>query len=261
MKTHPYTVISAVVGLFLPSSASAYVLLVDDFSSGTTTPDFRVYENKIDLGWHKAIGYGAVMPSEWDISGGNLSNASTVSGSGYPTTQPSEAPVGQILSNALSSDPASSLTISFDYDVAPGDTLYAHFWGYTGTATGTGFVSNIEAGTNGAANDGQGGGGSTLQSFNLTDGAASGFGSTASSISGALTGSGQSTTIIDIPALGIPGVSTLSDLDYFYIGFAKNEDGLAGTTSIDNLVIRVPEPSRTVLLGLGLGVVCLTRKR
>ncbi|MEZ7957082.1 MAG: PEP-CTERM sorting domain-containing protein [Rubritalea sp.] len=50
-------------------------------------------------------------------------------------------------------------------------------------------------------------------------------------------------------------------MDYYLIQFAQEEDGLAGTTSIDNFSITaVPEPSSTALLGLG-GLALIMRRR
>ena len=80
------------------------------------------------------------------------------------------------------------------------------------------------------------------------------------SITGQLSGTGTFTLTIDVSTLGIAGVSTVGDIDTFFLAFAGNET-TGGTTWVDNLVITVPEPSSTALLGLGLSSILLRRKR
>ena len=235
-----------VVGSVLTANAHGVVIVDDDFTSGSVISDFRVYENRIDDGWLKAIGYGSVVASEWTITGGQAENASTVSGSGYPTTQPSETPLSQIVSNPDPSDTRTVIEYSFDYSVGAGDSLYAYLWAVTGTSDDDGeFISNIEAGTNGNI-DGNGGNSVELTEYNLLNGesSATGIGATGDSISGLLTGSGKFFISIDVASLGISGVSEAGDIDYFYLAFAKNENGSAGTTSIDNVLLQsVPTPA------------------
>ena len=84
----------------------------------------------------------------------------------------------------------------------------------------------------------------------------------ASSISGELTGSGIFDKTFSVSALGIPGVTSVADLDYYVIQFAKEEDGTAGATSIDNVrLTAVPENSTCVLLGVGLAILSFARRR
>lgn len=95
----------------------------------------------------------------------------------------------------------------------------------------------------------------------MKDGAASGFGGTATAISGLLTGSGTYSTTFSITSLGITGVTTAGDLDYYLIQFAQDEDGNPGVTSVDNFSLTaVPEPSSLALLGLG-GLLIVRRQR
>jgi len=148
------------------------------------------------------------------------------------------------------------LTFSFDYSVAAGDTLYAHLWGLTGEA-GTAHVGSFF--DLGVAN----GDGALISSastttktiYNLTDGATSG-GTAASAISGPLTGSGTFTTNINLFDLNMPGVNTAADLGWYVIQFAKDEDGLTGITTIDNLSLtasyKAPSGYRGWLGGYGL---------
>lgn len=251
-------------GTLWATAAHGAVLLSDDFAGGSITNEFRVYEHRIDDGWLKAIGYGSVVTSAWTITGGQVENTSTAAGGGYPTTQPSETPLSQIFTNPATTDTQHKLTLDFDYSVGAGDTLYAHLWAVTGTSDGdTEFISNIEGGANGAV-DGNGGTSVELTEYNLLNGesSATGIGATGDAISGPLTGTGSFNLTIDLDTLAISGVSDVGDIDYFYIAFAKNENGAAGTTSIDNVLLRsVPSPA-ALPAGLALiGALAARRRR
>lgn len=250
-------------GTCLSSVATAEVLLSDDFGSGTVNTTFRAYENTINSGWRKAPGYNAVVESAWQITGGRVQNDSMVAGTGYPTTQPSESPLMSFISGGGTTEHL--LRFEFDYSVAAGDKLYAHLWGYTGTSsTPGGFVSNIEGSNSGNMNVSEGADGSTLDGFNLTNGATSNYGHRSQAISGELTGTGSFSTTFRLSDLGISGVSTAGDLDYYLIQFGKDEDGTAGTTWIDNvrLTATVPEPSSIAFLTVCLvAAVVLQRRR
>lgn len=253
-----FQLFSLILGVFVwsplvQSDAHAnMILLSDDFSAGSVSTTFRAYENTINTGWRKAPGYGSVVESAWTISGGQAQNASSASGTGYPMTQPSETPLFNFFSSSATDE--THLTLMFEYSIPNGDSLFAHLWGYTGVLSApSGFVSNIEASHSGNMNVAENAAGSTLDGFNLTDGATSGYGSALSAISGELTGSGTFSTTFRVADLGIPGVSTAGDLDFFLLQFGKDEDGLAGTTSIDNVTLvasTIPEPSSLLLMFL-----------
>ncbi|MEM7453505.1 MAG: PEP-CTERM sorting domain-containing protein [Planctomycetota bacterium] len=250
----------AVTGLLFTSNASAD-LIIDDFSSGsvsTTTDGFRLRHNNIDGGWQAARQGGG---SAWMVSGGTLQNSSTVNTNGYPNYIPGEAPVAQGISLAgLGITPgATEIFVDFDYDVAAGDTLYVTLWGYTGTFDpGTSTIyANLEARYGLSNNEGS----STLDAFNLLDGATTGFGGTTNPFA-TLTGSGSFSGTIDLTALAIPGVTEVSDLTVISLGFGKMEDGLAGTTSIDNLSLTtIPEPSSIALIGMTVLGIAARRRR
>jgi len=264
MKSNKHWLAIPVIALVLAvTAAQGATLLQDDFSSGSIINEFRVYEHRIDDGWLKAPGYGSVVQSAWTITGGQAENASTVAGSGYSTTQPSETPLSQIWTNPVPGDTNPKLKLSFDYSVGSGDSFYAHLWAVMGSPDGdTEFISNIEAGSNGAI-DGFGGNSAELTEYNLLNGesSATGIGGTGDAISGLLTGTGSFSTTIDIASLSIPGVSDAGDIDYFYIAFAKDENGSAGTTSIDNVkLVSIPTPA-ALPAGLALlGIVALRRR-
>jgi hypothetical protein len=86
-----------------------------------------------------------------------------------------------------------------------------------------------------------GGSGTEWDASNLKDRADVGFGGSESSLSGALTGTATYTTTINIAALGIPGVTASGDLSYLSLALAKDANGTAGTTTIDNVVLE-PRP-------------------
>ena len=236
-------------------SQASIVILSDDFSSGSVTTTFRAYESNIDTGWRKAPGYGSVQVSEWTIASGVAGNASTVAGSGYPTTQPSETPLINFFSAAGSTE--THLRFEFDYNVTGGDKLYAHLWAITGTSDFDGeFVSNIEGAHSGNVNTTNNSG--ELTAYNLKNGATGGIGGASQAISGELTGSGSFHKSFSIADLGISGVTTAGDIGYYLVQISKDEDGTAGNTSIDNfsLIANVPEPSAFAMFGLvaaGLG--------
>ncbi len=206
-------------------------LIDDDFSSDTVTAtSTRLFENQVDGDWITC------HDSEWMVVGGKLQNADTTAGT-YPDARPSESAVAQIVANTLG---GSEITLSFDYDVAEGDTLYTHFWAHTGVVSGSNkFVANIEP-CDGVMHNTEGGTGlnTTLDAYNLKDGADDGWhGTPATSISGALTNSGSYTVTVSIAELGIPGIDSFSDFSHITLGFCKEEDGFAGTTSIDNVLV------------------------
>jgi len=275
--------------LFGLNSQAATILLQDDFSTdhGTspTVADperaFRVYETEIDDGWLRRFGNTTTYPNDpvpgvggdatgdpgsWYITNGRVENADTTVDDGWQGS-PSESALVQVFSNPVAGSSGDIfLNLSFDYNVASGDTLYAHFWAITGTPDFDGeFISNMEGSNNGNV-DGGGGNSAELTEYNVKDGESSAtqIGLSTDAISGALTGSGTFTTQTTFSSLGIPGVSVAGDIDYFYIAFTKNEDGLAGTTWVDNLSITsspTPEPGTLGLFGLGALILSATRRR
>ncbi|MFT5127194.1 MAG: fibronectin-binding autotransporter adhesin [Rhodothermales bacterium] len=225
--------------------------IFDDFSSGSVSlVGTRMYEAYIDGGWRarQSTGLGA---SAWTVSGGTLNNASSSVGP-YGGPDPYYQAEGAVIQMVATTMDSASITLEFDYSVPAGDSLYVHFWGYTGSIVGAGTrIGNNETGGGTYFNEESeviGASGTELDAYNLkdgNDGTGTSIGNTANSISGALTGAGTYSTTIAVAALGIPGVTTSGDLSYLSLAFAKDEDGTAGTTAIDNAVLRATQTTVT----------------
>ena len=245
------------------TSTAAGVVLLDDFSTDTTvTPEGRVYESTLDAGWRGTTGYGGgdhTSPehdSQWDISTGTLNNDANQTDS-YVR---GETPAYNWFTNPIVGDTRTKMTISFDYSTSGSDTLTAHFWAVqTGGAAGSvSWITNNQGWINGNSGQNEDTSSGGYDTFNLLDGDTTP--DNTDSITGQLSGTGTFTLTIDVSTLGIAGVSTVGDIDTFFLAFAGNET-TGGTTWVDNLVITVPEPSSTALLGLGLSSILLRRKR
>ena len=245
------------------TSTAAGVVLLDDFSTDTTvTPEGRVYESTLDAGWRGTTGYGGgdhTSPehdSQWDISTGTLNNDANQTDS-YVR---GETPAYNWFTNPIVGDTRTKMTISFDYSTSGSDTLTAHFWAVqTGGAAGSvSWITNNQGWINGNSGQNEDTSSGGYDTFNLLDGDTTP--DATDSITGQLSGTGTFTLTIDVSTLGIAGVSTVGDIDTFFLAFAGNET-TGGTTWVDNLVITVPEPSSTALLGLGLSSILLRRKR
>lgn len=251
--------------LAISSSEQAHaagVILQDDFSTDTTvTPIGRVYESTLDTGWLGTTGYGATHTSpandsKWDITGGRLENPTTNTTS-YVN---GETPTFNWFTNPIVGDTRTKMTISFDYSTSGSDTLTAHFWAVQedGTIGANSFITNNQGWINGNSAQNQNTSSGGYDTFNLLDGDTTP--DNPDHITGLLNGTGTFTLTIDVSTLGIAGVSDVGDIDTFFFAFAGNETG-GGTTWIDNLVITVPEPSSTALLGLGAFAFALRRRR
>ena len=252
--------------LVISSSDSAHaagVILFDDFSTDTTVdPVGRVYEFTLDAGWRGTTGYGGgdhsspEHDSQWDISTGTLNNDANQTDS-YVR---GETPAYNWFTNPIVGDTRTKMTISFDYFTDGSDTLTAHFWAVqTGGAAGSvSWITNNQGWINGNSGQNEDTSSGGYDTFNLLDGDTTP--DNVDSITGQLSGTGTFTLTIDVSTLGIPGVSTVGDIDTFFLAFSGNET-TGGTTWVDNLVITVPEPSSTALLGLGGLVFAFRRKR
>jgi hypothetical protein len=254
MKKHTTPLaLSLLAALITLQSTQAADILVDDFS-GTSVikTNQRLNENEINAGW-EANGAGPPT-SDWTITGGFLSNSSTAI-----DNVASEGGVGQVVS--YGADANTAVTISFNYDIGSGDNLYLHLWGLDGTydPSTNGQIVNFQA-INGGIFFQNGDAAVTGHNFKIGQNAGGG----ANTALASLGGSGTYSNTIDIGSLNIAGVTTAGDFEYYMLGFARNEVGTAGTTSISNLSFTsVPEPGTYALLaGLtGLVFVMLRRRR
>ena len=239
----PLTIV-AFAGMALLGSALPAATIINGFSSESTT---GLTLTTIDGTWHNASTNVA-----WDISSGVLTH-SPVS----PYGAADEALIGQIVD--LTSFEGNSLTLSFDYNVATGNTLYAHLRGVDSSTTAWSMNLGAQNGNSWDTNTG----GTT---YNLFDGltlpnsgtANSGDADEAVSFAGGTSGSYSVT--IDLSGYT---VSDISDYGYLMLGFAANASADSAST-ISNLSLTVvPEPGTYALLGglLALGHVMLRRRR
>jgi len=244
-------------------------LLTDGFDTPGAPPDAgRVWDNRgyIDNGWYATSGYGTPnSPSLWDITataGGRLENPASTdpAGNGSQYTE-SESPAWQWWTNPMAgSSSATSLSLSFDYGTGTGDTLTAHLWAVqtNGVSGANAYITNNQGWINGNSGQNQVSSAAGYTPYNLLN--ASNAPSNAS-VSGALTGAGTFNGAFDLSTLGIPGVSTVGDIDTFFIAFAANEVG-GGTTWVDNLTVAIPEPSSSLLMACGgLVIGCMRSRR
>jgi len=247
-------------------------IIVDDFSSGSVIKDNNsIFENDIDFGW-RAHYLASVCraTSEWVIANGQMANSSTNAYTlGYgpnlcsdpPSLSyiPANAPVAQMVS--LNGRSGASIDISFDYNIAPGDSLNIYLIGVAGTydlnMSGGGYVGGLDN-KNWDVNYlglGRSGGDVNLARYDLKDG------DTSPTSLASLTGSGTYTTSIVLSALGgalaTADIDDVSGLNYLSVGFAKVEDGVMGAgqnlTSIDNLLISSGSLPITVPAVIGNG--------
>lgn len=201
-------------------------IINDNFISDSTVIDAgnSLNEFDTDFTWHKNN-----FNSSWSVTGGQLVNNPDPS-DGYD--EKDEGLIGQMVD--MSGFAGSTLTISFDYNVGAGNTLYLHVRGaddqgslqwsiWLGAPNGSAWDTS-PGGTGNRYNllNGQGGSGTLVWPDN---GAFQG--------ATALTGSGTYVTNIDISGYA---VSDLADYEYLMVGFAMNVTADNNTT-IDNVLV------------------------
>jgi hypothetical protein len=251
MKTKITSLITAgILGTSLASqgAVSALTLIDDDFSSSTT--DGGRF-NKSDIDTDTWIG-----SADWSISGGALTNAAT--------TGQSTHLINSVSSTATYLD---KVTLSFDYSVGAGSTLYFYSLLFTGEAganmdgrtsrtDGTYWAQDFWDQWNNPPRVGFAG-----PDYNLSGGGLSGATSTAvTSFVGGTSGTFSQT--YDISGFGGGGFS-IADVSNVLAVFTVNAAAAGdGAISIDNFnMTAVPEPSSTALLGLGGLALALRRRR
>lgn len=253
--------------LATPLLDAGLVIIQDDFSANTTPViEHRAWDSRIDTGWRSTRGFTSIPHhSLWDNTGGQLVNTATVDPTGQPNGRytESESPVWQWFTNPLAgSANETSLNIEFDYSTDGADAVFFHIWAVqSGGPTGSnGFITNIQGWVNGNSGQNQSSSSGGYVPYNLTNGSNQ---PSNGSLSGALNGTGSYQTSIDISTLSIPGVTSIGDVDTFFIAFAGNETG-GGTTTVDNLMIMtvaVPEPSGLLMFCTGLASFIGRRRR
>jgi hypothetical protein len=250
-------------------AASLQVLMNDDYSSGSVTGTGNFYAQNIDDNSHFKN-----TASGWTISGGTLQNT------GDADNVASEGAVTRGVS--VGSATGQTINVSFDYTLtSASESLSVFLIGMIGStiptygtsrignfghiaADGSGRHQYLEL-DNGLTDPG------VMESYELLNGdllsdvppdgylGENGLSGVDYSYFAKLTGAGSGTysTTIDLASLGFTDVS---DFDYLQVIFAR--DAVAGSgVTIDNLLLTVPEPSSTALLGLGGLALMLRRKR
>ncbi len=251
MKTKITSLITAgILGTTLASQA-ALTLIDDNFSSNNAVADSRFYKGGIDTNTWRGNG-------DWSVSGGALTSA----GTGGQATH---------LINSVSSTDTSltEVTLSFDYSVGAGSTLYFYSTLFTGEADASMAARTSKSDGTFWANDFSGQWGSSGQfkgfagpEYNLGGGSTTNS-NTANAVTSFVGGtSGTFSQTYDISGFG-GGDFSIADVSNVLAVFAVNADAAGvGAISIDNFnMTAVPEPSSSALLGLGGLALALRRRR
>lgn len=243
----PHLILAGILGTSLASQA-AITLIDDDFSSITAVEDTRFNKGDIDTdSWRGS--------SDWSVSGGALTSAATAGGSTH-------------LINSVSSTDTSlnEVTLSFDYSVGAGSTLYFYSTLFTGEAANTMAARTSKIDGTYWANDFSQGwssfSGFSGPEYNLSGGSTTTV-STANAVTSFVGGtSGTFSQTYDISGFG-GGDFSIADVSNVLAVFTVNADAAGdGAISIDNFnMTAVPEPSSTALLGLGGLAFALRRRR
>lgn len=241
MKTHliknkNLTTYVAMTCLGTLMSTQAATTIINGFSAEGTG---GLNSNNITGNWE-----GRHEP--WAISSSVLTHQGT--GTTYNTLD--EGILGLMVVPIVS---GSTLDVSFDYNVGANTTIYLHLRGYndTGGVDATDWYIN-EGAQNGNAWDVANNG----DAYNLFTGAAIVNGAASEAVSFAAGTNGNYTQSIDMSGYT---VSNLSDYEYILVGFAADTSAENAST-ISNLSVTVPEPSSTMLFGLG-GLALIMRRR
>ncbi len=250
MKTKITSLVTAgILGTSLASQA-VVALIDDDFSSSTAVVDTRFNKGDIDTDTWRAAS------DLWTVSGGALTNAATAGGSTH-------------LINSVSSTDTSltQVTLSFDYSVGAGTTLYFYSTLFTGEAATSMAARTSKTDGTFWANDFSNQWGSAPfkgfegPEYNLTGGSTTSS-NTANAVTSFVGGtSGTFSQTYDISGFG-GGDFSIADVSNVLAVFTVNAGAVGdGAISIDNFnMTAVPEPSSAALLGLG-GFALILRRR
>lgn len=246
-KIHTLTIIASLMAV---AAQAAVTIIDDDFSSSTAVVDSRFNKAEIDTDTWRGS-------AEWTVSGGALTSAATVGGSTH-----------RIDSVSSTDTSLTQVTLSFDYSVGAGSTLYFYSTLFTGEAASTMAARTSKTDGTFWANDFSFGwssfSGFAGPEYNLGGGATNNS-STANAVTSFVGGtSGTFSQTYDISGFGGGGFS-IADVSNVLAVFTVNADAAGvGAISIDNFnMTAIPEPGTYALLGglLALGYVMVRRRR
>jgi len=210
----------AVMGGVL-SYGGGLVLVEDDFSTTSIHIDNRFNLWDIDRNWWVR------RNAAWSISGEQLTNPALVA---------TDEEVTHRMDSVTSTDASrTKITVSFDYSVGAGTTLYYFAHLFTGTASS---LSGRFTAQNGSFYQDFGGAFSGPE-YRLQDGGAI-SGSPANALASFAGGtSGAFAQTFDISGFGGGGFC-LTNVTYILNSFTSNHDTTGGVISIDNLHVATP---------------------
>ena len=251
MKTKiPHLILASLFGATIASQAASVILIDDDFSSSTAVVESRINKAEIDTDTWRGN-------SDWSVSGGALTSAATAGGSTHL--------INSVNSTATWAD---KVTLSFDYSVGAGSTLYFYSTLFTGEADSSMAARTSKTDGTYWANDFNNQWGSAPfkgfagPEYNISGGGVGGS-NTANAVTSFVGGtSGSFSQTYDISGFGV-GDFSIADVSNVLAVFTVNAAAAGdGAISIDNFnMTAVPEPSSTALLGLGGLALMLRRKR
>lgn len=239
-----------IASLMVVTAQAAVILINDDFSSNNTVVDTRFNKGEIDTNTWRGQG-------EWSASSGELTSAGTLAGSTH-------------LINSVSSTDTSltQVTLSFDYSVGAGSTLYFYSTLFTGEAAsnmagrtskvdGTYFANDFASGWSGFN-------GFSGPEYNLVGGSTT-TSSTANAVTSFVGGTtGTFSQTYDISGFGDGGFS-IADVSNLIAVFTVTVDAAGdGAISIDNFnMTAIPESGTYALLTgcFALASIMVRRRR
>jgi hypothetical protein len=217
------------------SQAASLILIKDDFSSSSVVNDTRFYNKYIDSGnWIK-------RDAAWSVTGGALVNSGL--------TANDEKGVHLIHSVSSTDTSLTKITVSFDYSVGAGSTLYFYSSLFAGTTSnlaaritktdGTFYASDFSDATYG---------GFTGSSYDLLDGTVptGNKGSALATLTGGTSGTFSQT--YDISGYG--GGFSVANLSHVLAVFTSDNDTTGGAISIDNFNVTAPATRTITLVGI-----------
>ena len=217
---------------------AALVTLINDDFTGSMSANARL------LFSHAGDGSGddwiKNSVSLWSTASGNLNNAAT----GAVDSTQNEGAAMQLYTVSSADTSLTSLTLTFDYTVGAGSTLYFHAYGWSNYTETDGQIHNTTARDGMVQNQGI----SEFSNYwNLKNGGTAvvdigGWGD-AWAIDGGVSGvSGTFSQVVDIASY--VGINNITDIDYIALGFANNATVFDGTGAVSVDDFKLTAPSR-----------------